>query len=197
MTSSLTNKQNIVGNEITGTGSTWPFIHGAYTIVGTGHIQYGNNKNGVIVPEGTIPLNDISYYLDSPPLFWTVNQTWPNIGIPNILNYGTIPAKERFLDGNFTDCSRQGIITKMTDMESGKLVVYPNPAKNKLFVEFSSLNTCKVININSIEGKNLISLKPDSGRLKTEIDISVLNPGLYLLVAETERGIVVKKIIKQ
>lgn len=196
MTSSQTNNQNIVGNEITGTGSTWPFNHGAYTIVGTGHIQYGNNKNGVIVPTDTTVLNDISYYLQSPPLYWTINQTWPNIGIPNVLNYGTIPAKERFLAGNFTDCSRQGIVTKIEDKESSKLLVYPNPAKDKLFVEFSSKNTCKAINISSIEGKNLISLKPDSGGLKAEIDISILKPGLYLLIAECEKGILVLKVIK-
>ena len=197
MTSSLTNNQNIVGNEITGTGSTWPFNHGAYTIVGTGHIQYGNNKNGVIVPTDTTVLNDISYYLQSEPLYWNVNQSWPNIGIPNVLNSGTIPAKERFLAGNFTDCSHQGIITDIEDKESGKLLVYPNPAKEKLFLEFAVENNCKVINIRSIEGKSLIRIQTKAGEYKTEIDLSTLKPGIYLLNVESETGIVVMKIIKQ
>lgn len=197
MTSSLTNNQNIVGNEITGTGSTWPFNHGAYTIVGTGHIQYGNNKNGVIVPTDTTVLNDISYYLQSEPLYWNINQSWPNIGIPNVLKSGTIPAKERFLIGNFTDCSHQGIITDIEDKESGKLLVYPNPAKEKLFLEFAVENNCKVINIRSIEGKSLIRIQTKAGEYKTEIDLSTLKPGIYLLNVESETGIVVMKIIKQ
>ncbi|MFZ4547167.1 MAG: glycosyl hydrolase family 28-related protein [Bacteroidales bacterium] len=196
MTSSLTNKQNIVGNEITGTGSTWPFNHGAYSIVGTGHIQFGNNKNGVIVPDGTFPLTDISYYLDTQPLYWNVNQTWPNIGIPNALSSGTIPAKERFLAGNFTDCSHQGIITDFQEKESSKFLVYPNPATDKSFVQFADETFCKNINISSIEGKTLIHIQPVAGESKTEIDLSSLKPGIYLLSAETKTGIAFMKIIK-
>jgi len=197
MTSSLTNKQNIVGNEITGTGSTWPFNHGAYTIVGTGHIQYGNNKNGVIVPTDTTVLNDMSYYLQSEPLYWNINQSWPNIGIPNVLKSGTIPAKERFLIGNFTDCSRQGIITNFQEKESSKFLVYPNPATDILFLEFPPESFSKTIIISSIEGKCLIRTKTQAGANKTEIDLSSLKSGIYFLSAETETGTVVMKVIKQ
>ncbi len=119
MSSDLTNYQNFVGNEITGTGSTWPFLHGAYSINGSGHIQYGNNQNGIIIPAGTTTLNENSYYLDTGPVYWSVSQTWPDIGIPNTLNTGTIPAKERYNAGKYTDCSRQSILTYTWNVASG------------------------------------------------------------------------------
>ncbi|MFZ4399451.1 MAG: glycosyl hydrolase family 28-related protein [Bacteroidales bacterium] len=102
MTSSLTNNQSFVGNEISGTGYNFPFSYGAFTISGSGHFQFGNNKNGSIIPTGTSTLNDSSYYLSAPPLFWNFPANWPSIGISNTINTGSIPAKNRYLSGIFT-----------------------------------------------------------------------------------------------
>ncbi len=77
---------NIVGNEITSTG----FGLGQYTITGTGHYQYGNNKNGTILPTSTTPLNDTTYYLNMPqPPCWQGLAAIPTIGIPNTISTGT------------------------------------------------------------------------------------------------------------
>jgi len=106
MSSSFTNSQSFVGNEITGTGFTFPFSHGSYTITGNGHIQYGNNRNGSIIPTGTTTLNESSYYLTSPPLFWNITENWPDIGIGNTFNSGSIPSKNRYMTGLYTaSCS--------------------------------------------------------------------------------------------
>jgi hypothetical protein len=106
MSSSLTNNQSFVGNEITGTGYSFPFSYGAYTITGNGHIQYGNNRNGSIIPSGTTTLSDSSYYLSAHPFFWNITANWPDIGISNTINTGSIPAKNRYLSGIYTtNCS--------------------------------------------------------------------------------------------
>ncbi|MEI8046211.1 MAG: T9SS type A sorting domain-containing protein [Bacteroidota bacterium] len=197
MTSALTNNQNFVGNEITGTGSTWPFSHGAYTITGTGHIQYGNNKNGVIIPEGTTNLPDSSYYLEAAPAFWNPGPIWPDIGIPNTLNSGTIPAKERFLAGEFTDCSRYEIVTYTASILETDFVVFPNPASEKLFIKHNTpINNCN-ITIKNIEGKCLIANKIQSAYCLIELNISALKTGIYLLYIETGNDIVIRKFIKQ
>ena len=69
MTSSSmeTDDQNFVGNEITGKGFLFPFQKGQYAMSGEGHLEYANNRNGTIIPDGTGPLDDRSYYLLSGP----------------------------------------------------------------------------------------------------------------------------------
>ena len=196
MSSALTTNQNFVGNEITGTGYTFPFSWGAYTMTGSGHIQYGNNKNGTIVPTGTSPLSDISYYLVSQPLFWNVAQTWPDIGIPNTLNSGTNPAKVRYTSGDYTDCSQQSIITHIAANRSNELLVYPNPAQDKLVIHLSSENSCSSFLIKTIDGKSILSGKAEPEHGDTEIEISNLSPGVYLLFLETEKGSFITKIVK-
>lgn len=100
MTSSGSNMQHFVGNEVTST----TFLQGFYNIVGSNHIQHGNNIKGTITPSGTGTLPDASYYLTQAPDFWNIAGSWPSIGIPNALNSGTIPAKVRFQAGNYTTC---------------------------------------------------------------------------------------------
>jgi hypothetical protein len=197
MTSSMTNYQNFVGNEITGTGYTFPFTWGAYTITGSGHIQYGNNDNGIIVPSGTSTLNDESYYLDAEPSYWNVAQTWPDIGAPNAPGYGTIPAKERYNTGDYTDCNQQGIITNLYNDTESIMSVYPNPSPGKLFILFEPKLSCQAFEVVSMEGKPLIKkmVNFDSDTYY-ELDLYPLKKGLYFLIAETSKGIFYKKIVR-
>ena len=87
---------NIVGNEITGTG----FGKGNYLMQGNGNLEYGNNKNNTILPPGTTSLTDKSFFYSSAPSFWNISSPWPPVGIPNTLNTGSIPSKERYLAGH-------------------------------------------------------------------------------------------------
>lgn len=89
------NSTNIVSNEITGTG----FQKGNYYVPGLDNLEYGNNKNDTILPAGSTMLTDKSYVYIATPAFWNVTALWPTVGIPNVLNAGTIPAKERFAAG--------------------------------------------------------------------------------------------------
>jgi len=100
MSSSGSNMQHFVGNEVTSTA----LLQGFYTITGSNHIQHGNNIKGTATPSGTGTVNDISYYLTQAPEYWNIAGTWPTIGYPNALNSGTNPAKTRFLAGELTVC---------------------------------------------------------------------------------------------
>ena len=86
------NSEHIVGNDVS-------YIFGSYTITGTNHIQHGNNIYGTIKPPGTNFLTDTSYYLTREPVFWDVPDSWPSLGIPNVLGAGTNPAKSRWDHG--------------------------------------------------------------------------------------------------
>ncbi|HOY32328.1 MAG TPA: glycosyl hydrolase family 28-related protein [Bacteroidales bacterium] len=197
MSSALTNNQNLVGNEITGTGFTFPFSWGAYTLTGSGHIQHGNNRNGTIIPTGTNTLGDISYYLASQPLFWNLSQPWPDIGIPGILGAGTIPAKEHYTAAEYTDCSQHSIITTIPRNHSKELTVYPNPTTGKLFVILPVENTSIYLQVTDMKGTKVISAIPDVGNSGYEFDVSWLKPGIYLFRIETEKEVYTYKFIKQ
>ncbi|MEI6124491.1 MAG: glycosyl hydrolase family 28-related protein [Bacteroidota bacterium] len=197
MSSALTNNQNFVGNEITGTGYTFPFSWGAYTMTGSGHTQYGNNKNGTIVPTGTTPLADNSFYLTTSPLFWNGSQPWPSIGIPAVLNSGSNPAKDRYTTADYTDCSQQTIITQVREQKESAFVVYPNPTTDKLYIQFALKNTHCVLQIKTIDGNSLINTKAFANAFTAELNIDDLKPGMYLLFIETDKSTFVQKIIKQ
>ncbi|MBN1339500.1 MAG: hypothetical protein JXA03_09260 [Bacteroidales bacterium] len=93
-----TSSQNFVGNEVTNTQA----FMGQYSLAGSDHFEYGNNIKGTIIPSGTGALADQSYYYSSKPPFWDVNMNWPNIGVPNPINTGTIQAKLRYQNNHYT-----------------------------------------------------------------------------------------------
>jgi len=113
--SNSTSRQNFVGNEI----SNMFLFMGLYVLTGDDHFTYANNVRGAINPPGTEDLNDNSYYLSAEPAFWDINDNWPSIGLPNTLNSGTIPAKERYIN------MISGIDRNVVLLEAIK--VYPNP----------------------------------------------------------------------
>jgi hypothetical protein len=88
----FSNSEHIVGNDVSN-------MMGLYIITGTNHIQHGNNIYGTIKPPGTNTLADTSYYLTEEPVFWDVADSWPSLGIPNILGSGTNPSKSRWDQG--------------------------------------------------------------------------------------------------
>jgi len=75
---------------------------------------------------------------------------------------------------------------------SANMDVYPNPASNNLTVE-SAVNG--VIDIINIQGQ-LIQTLPTS-RNKTNIDISSYPSGVYFLEIRTDKGLEVKKFVKE
>ena len=102
MTDSFSHQQNFLGNEITnGPHDTL----GLYYFLGNDHFFHGNNIRDTIHPQGTNSLPDVSYYTSSQPDFFPIGYNFPPIGIPNAINTGSIPAKDRVdFGGVFTEC---------------------------------------------------------------------------------------------
>jgi len=89
-TSTTSNKENFVGNEVTNTAA----LHGMYTLSGSGHFQYGNMIRGTVTPAGTTNLNDTSYFYAARPDHWDEPE-WSLIGIPYTPGTTKIPAQRR------------------------------------------------------------------------------------------------------
>lgn len=175
MSPGQTNNQNICGNEITGSGYTFPFSWGAYTITGSGHYQYGNNKNGTLIPSGTNALTDSSCYLDTLPWFWNPGDPWPSIGMPNAINSGSIPAKQRYISGNYTSCSFPQPITYCeSPLLKTSVGLCPNPFSENVMIITENRLPDK-IEIYNCYGQFVRQICPVSA----EIQVCGLKPGVY------------------
>ena len=165
---SPTDKQNIVGLEITNTD------YGYYRLQGEEHFQYGNNIKGNFQPSDTDSLPDSSYYLNQKPGFWNINDPWPSIGVPVEYNTWSIPAKERYL-GNTTGYQEIGI---------SNIKVYPNPFTSYFMIEMQGGATelFEVI-VRNVLGEQMLKTKVHPGE---PIETSKLSPGIYLLTVKAK-----------
>ena len=196
MDAKQTNNSNFVGNEIIGS-----FLSGFYTITGTGNFLYGNNLNGVITPSGTTPLIDSSCYLTSPPSFWNIQDSWPSVGINNLLNTKTIPAKAGYLAGKYTDMPPIDDTTILTNLKTSTISLYPNPASGNVLVNYLSNGRGGVkIIISDAKGRQVIKLDCGSnpiGMQTKKLNVSELTTGIYFVEVTTENeASVIKMIIK-
>jgi hypothetical protein len=82
-----------------------------------------------------------------------------------------------------------------------KIAVYPNPAKNQLFIQFPELSAQPQVSsisisdqIGRVYGVNSIW---HQGNSSLEIDFSTLTTGLYIIRVRTDRGIQTLKVSKE
>lgn len=175
--------QNFIGNEVTNTGISLGF----YFISGTGHFQHGNNVKGTIYSTGTNVLTDTSYYYSSVPYFLQSIPNWPSVGIPNMINSGTLPAKERFSDAYYTTCSSSVPTGLDKDSASSVLLsIFPNPSHEILYVNtnvnlnepiYLSVYNC----IGSVTGEYFITSSSQP------IDLSSYTKGIYIIKAVSKK----------
>lgn len=96
--------QYVVGNEISSNDGIY------FSSDSTGNLEdviiHGNNVQGTITWDPTIPDHTLpnSYYLDSKPAFYGTVE-WPSIGSDQILGQSTIPALERWKNGDYVSAS--------------------------------------------------------------------------------------------
>jgi hypothetical protein len=81
------------------------------------------------------------------------------------------------------------ISTPIKKAIDNSIIVYPNPSSDRLFVRAES-EVIKRIELTSMEGNLLLSVSD-----VTELPISTLQPGVYLVKVTTENTILIQKII--
>lgn len=77
---------------------------------------------------------------------------------------------------------------------SDNISVYPNPASDRLFIKI--LNEDKAENVRLIDNVGREVLKASFNASAGSIDISSLDPGVYFILLEGEKGVYTSKIIK-
>jgi hypothetical protein len=82
------------------------------------------------------------------------------------------------------------IITSVAEVDADQMVIYPNPATNMVNIESESDIISLVLY--TYLGQVVTTLEP--GINKAVLDVSNMNPGIYFVRLETEKGLVTKKI---
>jgi len=73
--------------------------------------------------------------------------------------------------------------------------VFPNPATNVLHVQLPSINNNPVIKIFDVMGKQVAEQKVND--IETNIDLSGLTPGMYVVTIVSDAQVITRKIQKQ
>jgi hypothetical protein len=168
--------QNFVGNEITN------LLIGFYTLVGSGHYEYGNNDGGTTVPAGTSLVQDTTLFITNQNPYNGLIGALPFIGYPNLMNTFKNQAQLNFEAGVLANCGQEFIDTTTHDTNtvgnegwpSNPWTLYPNPTSQILYVtgieaqvEYEVYNSQGVLCLQGIYAQGL--------------NIEGLAPGLYFL----------------
>jgi hypothetical protein len=73
-----------------------------------------------------------------------------------------------------------------------RINIFPNPIVDILTIETPYKATIEILNI---EGQIIKTI--NTAEKKTSIDVSNLSSGVYIIKAKTEKGVAVKKFIKE
>ncbi|SDM58069.1 Por secretion system C-terminal sorting domain-containing protein [Catalinimonas alkaloidigena] len=174
-------RQNFVGNEITNSGA----FMGNYLLAGSGHFEYSNNQKGKRVPAQTGDLPEASLYRKTPPPYYGVQEAWPSMGPPHALNAHPLLAAVRWAEGGHTACDVETPVTHRETLPAPRLVLYPNPVRDRLQWRWPSSAPASVrsVEVYGTTGQLLLSAP-----YTTSLDVSHLPAGLYRLVVTRTDG---------
>lgn len=71
----------------------------------------------------------------------------------------------------------------------------PNPAKNFVTINSTDNNTINAIEVVDINGRTVLNAKPNA--IESNIDLSTLSSGVYMVKINSEKGSVTKKLVKE
>jgi hypothetical protein len=130
----------------------------------------------------------------------------------NMLDNGNFQAGDEVLirfrlyaDSNFNgwgwaidNLSIQGAVTGTEAITESSFKVYPNPASDVVNVEFPATRDQVNVKLLNVQGQVIFSReeRPVNGTVKSAIDVSQLQEGLYLIKAEFAGKSVTRKILK-
>ncbi len=186
-------EQNFVGNEIT--NSSFPF--GQYFLTGNNQFEFGNNVLGSIEPEGTTTLNDSSYYLTEQPYFWDPSLNWPSIGIPNTLGDGSIPAYERYANGEPITYCNDTVVNIGENSIFLKIDLWPNPTHDYLNMHISGYEGEIELQIFDFLGIKVLEKKINiQHEYKDKIDLgNIVQSGLLYINFKSAEFSITKKLL--
>ena len=157
-------------------------------------IEY--NPNGFLLEEDPIFLVGLCFLFENMTFssnYFSVFYTNSHIAI-NPFNYIFTTENDHIVltvinaDGNKAIFINE--LLSNQDIVNRAITVFPNPVKNVL--QISTQSNINNIEVYDVMGKQLLEAQDVS-----EVDVSTLTPGLLFVKIETDKGVVVKKVVKE
>ncbi|RQO30645.1 hypothetical protein DBR32_07885 [Taibaiella sp. KBW10] len=103
---------------------------------------------------------------------------------------------------NFSDTlfvtSERGTVVGLPYLQEGRGInvkAYPNPAQNKVQLEAKETAIRSLIMVDRL-GRTILSRRQEGNSSALTIDIKGIQSGLYILIIETDKGRVLRRIVK-
>jgi len=157
---------------------------------GVGIFPVSNGENGVKGEDGVVIINTNKQI---PEFIFSTDAFGSNYS-PGIGGHGLISGTAKVLY-NVNQLETSIINEFSNDNRDDILSVYPNPANEKVFIKTPTNSYNNKISIYTLTGEWIKEV--NSTQLITEIDISNLPDGIYLIKLKTNEGSRVAKLIKQ
>src|SRR5690554_5817317 len=163
------------------------------------YIDYTGSKYYVSVPSLS---HTVAFDFGFPmALTDPVNEGDPVNGAPQRLIFGGATYKNNiYYETKFDNINISATNTAPTvsvkDFISDKFNVFPNPVADIVTITNSENIGFEAITVYDLEGR-VIKARKYNGENKTQLNLSNLATGVYLLHIKTKEGVAVKKIIKQ
>ncbi|WP_297098722.1 T9SS type A sorting domain-containing protein [uncultured Draconibacterium sp.] len=122
---------------------------------------------------------------DAPPTDHAWRLELNNVAGDTVLNFSH--------NTNFTDIFN---VTSVSDLQLNSFTMYPNPASDKVTLEFDDLNNNVLVRMIDISGKTRSVSQTNIGN-RTELDISHLPQGLYFVQLQDGDQLQIRKLIKR
>ncbi|MBK5285470.1 MAG: T9SS type A sorting domain-containing protein, partial [Bacteroidia bacterium] len=88
------------------------------------------------------------------------------------------------------------VITGMSAPDGAdEVLIYPNPATNKIIVQSLKFKI-EGVEVYDVVGRLTLNPSPEGEGFRVEVDVSLLNEGIYFVKVKGEMGIVVLKFVK-
>ena len=151
----------------------------------TYYIYRGNSQNELVLLD-SISGSFTSYSdIDPPagPLYYAIE----------IINEeGCSPVRDDNFDRSRSNIQYNGLVG-VEDVSVQGISIYPNPASDFLDIQIDVSNPDASISIYNIQGKAMISQSLLG--VNTKIDISVLNPGVYIMRIKLNQDLLIRKLV--
>jgi hypothetical protein len=109
----------------------------------------------------------------------------------------TITVSGSGVTSQFIAVIQAGVITDIANISNEDIMLYPNPANDRVIIDLQRLNSVQKSNISiyNIQGQTI--MQQILQQEKTEIDISGLSKGVYILKVCNGERTEVKKLLKE
>jgi len=154
----------------------------------------------ILVPV-KIPLNELISTLDYYQIFWFYPTDEFIDALPDEIKYELKKERDNIIEGNTKSTSSCTYFEACkSTLQVNNIKVYPNPVSEFTTIEFSLEESLEgEISIVGISGNNVKTVVPNTtfldGTNTYSVNVSDINPGIYLILITTDKGFKSQRII--